>query len=168
MDDFFELRGNVWVQSNEGNRSTVQDGVKDHPLTLSAERQRPGRHLVQHCTEGEQVSASIEFLGSHLLWRHVGDRPQHCPRTCQMFLKVEGRGARGRAFRLENDLGQPEIKNLRLTSVGDKDVGWLDVTMDNPFRMCRIESIGDLNTEIKHRLYLQPLTNNAVPEGLSL
>jgi len=62
-----------------------------------------------------------------------------------MFLRVDGRGAHGNALRLKGDLGQPEIENLRLTSIRYEDVRWLDVTMDDPLRMCRIQRVANLD-----------------------
>src|ERR1700730_10046454 len=85
-----------------------------------------------------------------------------------MLLQVDGRGAHGNAIRLEGDLGQPEIENLRLTSVRDEDVRWLDVTMDDSLRMCRIESVGNLNAEFQDRFDFQRLSRNQMREGVSL
>ena len=78
----------------------IQNGFEDHPRTFAAERQRPGRHLVQHRAEREQVGAGIEFLASHLLRRHVGDGAQRRTGAGQMLLRVDGRGARSNALRL--------------------------------------------------------------------
>ena len=76
-----------------------------------------------------------------------------------MFLRVDGRGAHGNALRLERDLRQPEIENLRLTSIRDEDVRGLDVPMDDALRMCRVESVGDLDAQIEHRFDLQRLAS---------
>src|SRR2546425_9329779 len=85
-----------------------------------------------------------------------------------MFLPVDGRGTHGNAFRLEGDLRQPEIENLRLTAIRDEDVRWLDVPVDDSFRMCSVESVGDLDAQIEHRLDLQRLAAYHVPERLPL
>jgi len=50
-----------------------------------------------------------------------------------------------------NNLCQAEIKNLAVAAtLGDEDVGGLDVPMDDSFGVCRVESIGNLNAQIKH------------------
>src|ERR1035438_7432720 len=85
-----------------------------------------------------------------------------------MLLGLDGRGAHGNALRLEGDFRQPEIENLRLTSIRDEGVRGLDVPMDDSLRMCRIESICDLDSQIEHRIDLQRLASDAVPESLSL
>jgi hypothetical protein len=62
-----------------------------------------------------------------------------------MFLGLNGRGAQGNAFRLQGDFRQSEIENLCLTSIRDEDVRGLDVPMDDSFRMCCIQCVGDLD-----------------------
>ena len=37
----------------------------------------PGRHLVEHGAEGEQIGALVEFFAARLLRRHVGDGAEH-------------------------------------------------------------------------------------------
>jgi hypothetical protein len=71
-----------------------------------------------------------------------------------MFLRADGRGAHGNAFRLQGDFRQPEVQNLCLPPVRDKDVRGLDVPVDDAFRMGGVESIGDLDAQIEHRLDL--------------
>ena len=85
-----------------------------------------------------------------------------------MLFGLNGRGAQGKALRFERDFRQPEVENLRLTSIGDEDICGLDVAMDDALRVCRVESVGDLNTQIKHRFDLQRLTSDSMPERLTL
>src|SRR5947207_12122463 len=63
---------------------------------------------------------------------------------------------------------QSKVENLRLTSICHEDVRWLDVPVDDTFRMCGVESIGDLNAEIEHRFDFQRLAIDLVPERLPL
>ena len=69
---------------------------------------------------------------------------------------------------LQRHFGQPEIENLRLTSIRDEDVRGLDVPMDDALRMCRVESVGNLDAQIEHRFDLQRLASDPVPECLPL
>src|SRR6266478_7971411 len=85
-----------------------------------------------------------------------------------MFLRFDGRVAHSNALRLRGDLSQSEIENLRLTSIRDEDVRWLDVPMDDALRMCRVESVGNLNAQIEHRFDLQRLAIDPMPERLPL
>ena len=81
-----------------------------------------------------------------------------------MLLGLDGRGAQRNALRLQRHFRQPEIENLRLTSVRDEDVRGLDVPVDDAFRMCGIQCIGDLDAQIDHGFDLQRLATDAVPE----
>ena len=42
------------------------------------------------------------------------------------------------------DLGQTEIQHLGVSALGHKDVGGLDVAMDDPLGMRGVQSIGNL------------------------
>ena len=42
-------------------------------------------------------------------------------------------------------LGQPEVKNFGLTSGRNKDIGGLNVAMNDASRVRRVECIGNLN-----------------------
>jgi hypothetical protein len=44
-------------------------------------------------------------------------------------------------------LGKAEIQNLGMTSLGDKDIGRLNVAMYDPFGVCWIQRIGDLDRD---------------------
>ena len=58
----------------------MEDRVEDRGRGVAAERQRPGRHLVEHHPQREEVRPQVERLAERLLRRHVGHRPeQPCP-----------------------------------------------------------------------------------------
>jgi len=80
-----------------------------------------------------------------------------------MFLGLDGLGAQGNARRLERYLRQPEIENLRLTSIRHEDVRWLDVPVDDALRVRRVERIGDRDAQIEYRLDLQRFASDPVP-----
>ena len=46
---------------------------------------------------------------------------------------------------MEGDLGQSEIKDLRVTAPGNENVRGLDVAMDDPGGVGDIQGVGDLN-----------------------
>ena len=85
VDDVFQLRRHVRIQSERRNWRPVQDGVENHPSPLAPEWQGRRRHFVQNRTEGKQVGACIEFLPSDLLGRHVSDGAQRIAGTSEMF-----------------------------------------------------------------------------------
>ncbi len=52
------------------------------------------------------------------------------------------------------DFGQPEIQHLGVPALGDKDVGRLDVAVDDTLRMRGVQAIGDLNRKREQRFVL--------------
>src|SRR5207249_3762598 len=114
---------------------------------------------------GEQISASVEFFSSYLLRGHIGNRAQRRTGAGQLLLRLYGGCAHANALRFQRDFREPEIENLRLTSIRNEDVRWLDVSMDDALRMCCIERVGNLDAEIEHRFDLQRFSTDLVLEG---
>src|SRR5579863_2652630 len=73
---------------------------------------------------------------------------------------------------LFNYLRQPEIEDLDLASVRNKDVGWLDVAMDDALRVCCFESGDNLKRHIedlvRRQLLLLARAFNLFLQGLAL
>ena len=90
----FQLRRNIGIQPHRGTWERVQDGFEDDSRAFATEGQRPCRHLVQHRPEGEQIGARIQFLGPHLLRRHVSDGAERRAGAGQVLLRVDGHGVR--------------------------------------------------------------------------
>ena len=70
-------------------------------------------------------------------------------------------------FRKERDLGQPEIENLRLTSICDEDIRGPDVPVNDVLGMSGIKRVRDLDSQIEHCLDFQRLAIDPMPEGLT-
>jgi hypothetical protein len=49
-----------------------------------------------------------------------------------------------------------------MTTLGDEKVRWLDVSVDDPFGVCGIQSVGDFDGNKEHLLKFQGLTRNGV------
>src|SRR5437867_1468969 len=167
-DDLFELMWHIRVDPNRRHWWTLQNGIEDKCRSVAPERKSSRAHLVQHCPEGEQISASVEFFSSYLLRGHIGNRAQRRTGAGQLLLRLYGGCAHANALRFQRDFRQPEIENLRLTSIRNEDVRWLDVSMDDALRMCCIERVGNLDAEIEHRFDFQRLAIDYVPERLSV
>jgi hypothetical protein len=97
-DDLSQLHRDFPIQPLRCHRFPIQDRVVDRRFAVAAERLLSCRHLVQHCSEGEQVGAIVEFLGPRLLRRHVGHRPQRgsstrqrLERQCRFFFAASAR-----------------------------------------------------------------------------
>ena len=63
---------------------------------------------------------------------------------------------------------QTEIEHLGLPAFGYKYIGRLDVSVDDPLRVCGVQGIGDLNAQIEHCFNLQRLAIDYMAEGLPL
>src|SRR5579862_2198160 len=55
-----------------------------------------------------------------------------------------------------------EIQNLGVAALGDKDVGRLDVAVDDSFGMSRIKCIGNLDSQRQHQLGFHRLPGDAM------
>src|SRR5205085_7243668 len=85
---------------------------------LTGERGLAVQQLVKDHAERVDVGARVDGLALHLLWPHVRRRADHA-------------ACRGQALLVVDELGDSEVEDLRLASVGDEDVVGLDVAVDD-------------------------------------
>jgi len=62
----------------------------------------------------------------------------------------------GRRFR------QPEIQNLGVAALGNKNIRRLDVAVDDALRMCGVQSVGNLNGQVEQDIGLDRPARNAM------
>ena len=116
----------------------MQDGIKNHRRGVAFKGMRSGGHLIEHCPERKKIGAAIQFFAARLLGRHVGNGAYRRPRASNVFLAEPGSrsahrcGCRGMR---RGQLGEAKIENFRLVAVGDKNVGRLNVAMDDGLRV---------------------------------
>src|SRR5215469_9323242 len=72
----------------------------------------------------------------------------------------------GRA-RSRTDLRESKVKNLGLTTLSNKDVGWFNVSMDDVFRMRSMQALGHANRHIQQRFQVHRPTCDGVFQGLT-
>src|SRR5262249_12790649 len=140
-DDPLQLRWNLPVQSHRSHRLPVEDRFQDLPRTLPCEGQHPRRHLATDRPERVQVRSSVQRLPPRLLRGHVRHRPHQRPRPCQLLRLARRRLLRAHALRIHGLLGQSEVQDLRLPPLRHEDVRGLDVPVDDPLGMGRLQRI---------------------------
>ncbi len=71
-------------------------------------------------------------------------------------------GLRSPRITLRSQLRQTKIENLRVTSFRHKDIGRLDVAVDDACGVGSIQSIGDLNRQTEQNIRLNRLSRDAL------
>jgi hypothetical protein len=171
VEDPLQLGRHRGVRLGERPRRAVQDRLEDEGLRVSRKGEGPGRHLVEHRPDREQVGARVGQLPARLLGRHVVDGPQHRPRHGQLVAAAHrlglGRGAVAVGLGAHRtDLGQTEVEDLALAARVDHQVGRLQVPVDDPFRMGRLQRVRDLDSEVEKLADLEGLAPHALRQGL--
>jgi hypothetical protein len=108
----------------------------------ASERPFTGRHLEQHCSEREHVSAAVGPCPFQLLGGHIGDRSNNPSgyrrRRGDRFvglLLIRDRGS-------ESLLGDSEVEQLRAVR-REHDVRRFEVAVDNPDPMGRNQAFSN-------------------------
>src|SRR6266850_7620148 len=163
VDNFLQLRWQIRIQAHGRYRLPIQDGLENHSGSISAKWQRTCGHLIEHHAEREEIGAVIQFLAAYLLRRHISDRAYRSARAGQQFSRRCGWQSRN-AFGEIGNLCQAEIENLGVTALGDKNVGWLDVTVNDALGVGGVERVSNFDCEGEQGFQLQRATSDAVLE----
>ena len=105
-----------------------------------------GEHLEEHAAERPDVGAFVDRLALRLLRAHVGGGPDDHAQP------AGHRGHRRRQRRVRralvgHRLGEAEIEDLDAVVGRELDVGRLQVAMDDPLLVRRVERLGDLRRD---------------------
>src|SRR5215469_1902141 len=65
-------------------------------------------------------------------------------------------------------LGHTEVENLGSTPLGQEDVGWLDVTMNNTGRVSSLQGVANLNRTLQKFLRRQRAASDPLFQRLAL
>src|SRR5581483_10081877 len=104
----------------------------------------------------------------HLFGRHVGDRARGCSRPGQVFHAPDVELAS--ALRWRSRLCQPKIQNLGvfLRLRRDKNIGRLDVSMNDALAVGSVEPFSDLKRVIEHRAGRKGSPRESIAERAAL
>src|SRR4029077_707285 len=126
----------------------MQDGIENGAGGIAPEGKNAGGHLVTDDAEREEIRAGIQLLAQNLFRGHIGDSSQCRAGTREMF---RGSAERGRNVGQSggntrgSNLREAKIENLRVTTLGDEDVGGFYVAMDDAFPVSGVEGVRDLD-----------------------
>src|SRR5215467_14372665 len=65
-------------------------------------------------------------------------------------------------------LGKTEVENLGMAISSNEDVRWLDVAVDDSFRVCGVQTVGHTYPHIQQRFEFHRPTRNHMLESLAL
>ena len=133
-------------------RRRPENGLLHRHRRGACKRPQARRHLIEHQAEREQVGPSVELFPAHLLRRHVAGRADGGTDPCQVLLRPGMRCGLGLA-RLPgivagDELGDTEVDELRRPFLRQKDVGGLDVTVDDGLAVGRVQPQTELDGDV--------------------
>jgi hypothetical protein len=162
INDPLHVLGHITPSLEEGCGSAAEDGRGTIRLRVTAEGPSSAERLVQETSEGEDVGAVVDGLAADLFRRHVTGSAQDGSGTRGHRSCGEFTGVRGAFFRL-NGLCQPEIENLRQSTVGEEHVLRFQVAVNDSCSVCRGQRVGDGGADF----YRLPPVQWPLPETLS-
>ena len=156
------------IQRDRSHRSVVQDVVEDDGAGRAGERLLAGGQLIEDTAEREEVAARVEFLATRLFGRHVGDSADGGAGTGEEHsLGIDEGLAAKVCMAIGQEFGEAKIENFDGATVGDENVGGLDVTMDDAFFVRGVEGVGELDADVDGARNGEETEGNQFVEGLA-
>ncbi len=141
-DDLLQLGRNCRVDPTRGIDIHRADLLEGRKVGLGLKQTLIAEDLPEHHPEGKHVTATIDGRTPDLLGRHVPE----------LALENAGLGLGGPA----RSLGDTEVDQLHLPLVGDEDIRWTDIAVDQPQRATVpvllvvgvLEALADLHNDV--------------------
>ena len=124
----------------DGDRATVDPFAQALDRRLARESEQAGHQVIHRTAEAIQVASAVDFLAAGLLGRHVIDRAHG-----DAIGRFEGRLAIG--FHEDTEA---EVEDLDLAIVGQKQIRWFDIAVDDALRVGVAEAECGLRREVDH------------------
>jgi hypothetical protein len=126
----------------------VENSAKGRSRGFPIERQPARCHLIKRHAKGKQVGPLVQRLVDDLFRRHVAHRTQSAVVESEIF--VRDRSSVGTAPALDAAarrvyFRQPEVQNPGVAAIDDKDIGRLDVAVNDSFGVGGVKAVGDLD-----------------------
>lgn len=134
LDHATQPVGDLWIDLANWPRLVVRDASQDSVGTFGSKRNASGAGGVEDAAQAEQVAAVVDGVAASLFGRHV--------------LRRAGDDSRSSDRRIINGSGKTEVCNDQpLDTVAQENIGWFDVTMDEPLLMGGGESRSNLSAD---------------------
>src|ERR1700686_2122748 len=140
---------------------SIQYPITDDSSGVPGECHPSCRHLIENRTEGEEVRPCIQFFATRLFRRHVNQ--------CARYRAGAGCNKLFHRSSLPADypasgayLCQTEIENLGVTPLGNKNVRWLCIAVDDAFGVGGFEGLRNFNPPLNYLLKRERLSFDAV------
>ena len=126
-----ERLGQHVFEARRCGRSLLEVCVEGRDLGAAPEGRRPGEALVEDAGERVLVGATVDLVAADLFGRNVVARPERAD------------GVQRRCHFAERP-GQTEVGEVDVLVLIEEQVRGLDVAVDEPARVCRVERSGSL------------------------
>ncbi|CAB4570125.1 unannotated protein [freshwater metagenome] len=129
--------------------------IGDRNRCISSEWWPSRYEFVEDATECVEVTPCVRATSRRLLWSEILRSPDHVP----------GIGHRRALIKRSSDT---KIHHLHITGVGDHDVSWLDIAVDDALLMGVIEGLEDPSCYRDDSFEIHPLSAlDDLAQGLS-
>jgi hypothetical protein len=158
-------KGAAGSTKRSGRSATSCSEHVSHGVTHAVAEKRAAtcQHLEEHHTERPDIGALVNEPTSRLLWRHICDGAQdharHGPR-CRRRRRVQVRVFDARLERF----GEPEIQHFDDAIGPNRNVGRLQITMDDVLLVRRFERLSDLLRDLERFLDRHRATSDPISE----
>ena len=147
-DDLLERGRNVGSQLAQRYGWCLQNCFANSGCGASRESALAGGHLVEDKPEGKQIGAGVKLFAADLFGGKIGRCAERCCRA--VWIRACRRRSSicvsvRRCFRTLYEFGDPEVQNLRLAALRNKNVGGLNVAMNDAFLVRGIQAVGNLD-----------------------
>ena len=164
-DDVLEFRWDGGIQTAGRRGLLMQDRIERGHDVSPGKRLLSGRHLVQHHSKGKQIAARIERFAPSLLRGHVNGRSRNHSH-CRQRVFNAGIGAGGE-LRLLRQLCETKVQHLGLAVCSEKDIGGLNIAVNDAFRVGGDERICHLDAHVQNLVSFERIAANQLLQAFA-
>ena len=143
----------------------MQHRIQRGHYVRSLKRLLAGSHFVEHNAKGKQVAPRVEFLAACLFRRHINRcSGNYADRRERILIRSV---LACRHALVARQFGQPKVQNLHLPGVRNKQIGRLDIAMNDSLGVKCFKGLRHLYGNIEKFFKLQRFPVNALLQTLA-